>query len=97
MLALPENDGTERVVYYLSQILNDAETRYTPLEKLCLSLLYVSIYQTWNRKLKLMIFLEQDPYVEAQDPILEMSSLLLSNPLYWCLTNQKSKGELGLG
>jgi hypothetical protein len=28
-------------VYYLSWIMNDVETRYTPIEKLCLSLFYI--------------------------------------------------------
>nr|KYP72659.1 Transposon Ty3-I Gag-Pol polyprotein [Cajanus cajan] len=38
MLAQDDENGIERVIYYLSQMLVGAETRYTPLEKLCLSL-----------------------------------------------------------
>ena len=38
MLCQEYDDGIERVIYYLSRILNDAETRYTFIEKLCLSL-----------------------------------------------------------
>jgi hypothetical protein len=33
-------DGTERVTYYISRILNDSKTRYTYIEKLCMSLFY---------------------------------------------------------
>ena len=40
LLAQDAKDGTERVVYYLSHLLNDVETRHTPIEKLCLPLLY---------------------------------------------------------
>jgi len=38
LLAQDVDDDTERVVYYLSWLLKDANTRYTPIEKLCLSL-----------------------------------------------------------
>ena len=40
LLAQDSKKGTERAVYYLSWLLNDAETRYTPIEKLCLSLFH---------------------------------------------------------
>ena len=30
--------GPEKAVYYLSRVLNSTETRYTPIEKLCLAL-----------------------------------------------------------
>ena len=36
LLAQDSEDGTERAIYYLSRLLNDVETRYTPIEKLCL-------------------------------------------------------------
>ncbi|XP_050896046.1 uncharacterized protein LOC127102751 [Lathyrus oleraceus] len=38
MLAQENEDGVERAIYYLSRVLNDAETRYTSIEKLCLCL-----------------------------------------------------------
>ena len=38
MLAQENEDGIERAIYYLSRVLNDAETRYTSIEKLCLCL-----------------------------------------------------------
>ncbi|XP_058722974.1 uncharacterized protein LOC131594788 [Vicia villosa] len=38
MLAQEDENGIERVIYYLSRVLNDAETRYTLIEKLCLCL-----------------------------------------------------------
>ncbi|XP_050914866.1 uncharacterized protein LOC127129785 [Lathyrus oleraceus] len=38
MLAQENEDGVEIAIYYLSRVLNDAETRYTSIEKLCLCL-----------------------------------------------------------
>ncbi|KAL1321072.1 hypothetical protein AAHE18_14G102400 [Arachis hypogaea] len=40
MLAQDDENGHERAVYYLSRVLTDIETRYSPIEKLCLSLYY---------------------------------------------------------
>ncbi|XP_072081078.1 uncharacterized protein [Arachis hypogaea] len=37
-LAQDDENGHERAVYYLSRVLTDIETRYSPIEKLCLSL-----------------------------------------------------------
>ena len=37
---IQELEGKERVVFYLSRQLLDAETRYTPMEKLCLCLYF---------------------------------------------------------
>ena len=38
MLAQEDENGAERAIYYLSRVLNDAEKRYHPIEKLCLCL-----------------------------------------------------------
>ena len=38
MLAQEDEQGDKKVVYYLSQMLNEVETRYSPINKLCLSL-----------------------------------------------------------
>ena len=43
MLAQEDNNGIERAIYYLSRVLNDAETRYTSIEKLCLCLYFSCI------------------------------------------------------
>ena len=40
LLAQDTEDGIERAVYYLSQLLNDDEPRYTPIEKLCFPLFH---------------------------------------------------------
>ncbi|WJX67949.1 hypothetical protein P8452_52368 [Trifolium repens] len=40
MLAQEDDNGIENAVYYLSRVLNDAETRYTAIEKLCLCLYF---------------------------------------------------------
>ena len=36
MLAQEDENDAERAIYYLSMVLNDAEIRYHPSEKLCL-------------------------------------------------------------
>lgn len=40
MLAQVDDDGDERAIHYLSRIMNNAETIYTMVEKLCLSLYF---------------------------------------------------------
>ncbi|XP_050891471.1 uncharacterized protein LOC127096990 [Lathyrus oleraceus] len=40
MLAQEDDNGVERAIYYLSRVLNDAETRYSIVEKLCLCLYF---------------------------------------------------------
>jgi len=40
MLAQQDENGIEIVIYYLSRVLNDVETRYSPVEKLCLCLYF---------------------------------------------------------
>ena len=40
MLAQEDSNGIERAIYCLSRVLNDAETRYSNLEKLCLCLYF---------------------------------------------------------
>ena len=40
---IQEFEGKERVIYYLSRILIDAETRYSAIEKLCLCLYFSGI------------------------------------------------------
>ena len=40
LLAQNNVKGPEMVVYYLSRVLNSIETRYTPIEKLCLALYF---------------------------------------------------------
>ncbi|KAK2402401.1 hypothetical protein QL285_051924 [Trifolium repens] len=40
MLAQEDENGVEKTIYYLSRVLNDAETRYSVIEKLCLCLYF---------------------------------------------------------
>ncbi|XP_072073784.1 uncharacterized protein [Arachis hypogaea] len=40
MLTQDDENGHEQAVYYLSRVLTDIKTRYSPIEKLCLSLYY---------------------------------------------------------
>ncbi|XP_050897836.1 uncharacterized protein LOC127104712 [Lathyrus oleraceus] len=40
MLAQEDENGVERAIYYLSKLLNDAETRYSIVKKLCLCLYF---------------------------------------------------------
>ena len=45
MLAQEDENGVEKAIYYLSRVLNDAETRYSVIEKLCLCFVFF-LYQT---------------------------------------------------
>ncbi|XP_020973012.1 uncharacterized protein LOC110269489 [Arachis ipaensis] len=40
MLAQDDENGHERAIYYLIRVLTDIEARYSPVERLCLSLYY---------------------------------------------------------
>jgi len=40
MLPQEDENGVVRAIYYLSRVLNDVETRYSPIEKLCLCLYF---------------------------------------------------------
>ena len=40
LLAQNNYKGHEQAIYYLSRVLNTIETRYTPIEKLCLALYF---------------------------------------------------------
>ena len=40
MLAKEDDSGVERAIYYHSQVLNDASTRYSSIEKMCLILYF---------------------------------------------------------
>jgi len=40
MLAQEDENDVERTIYYISRLLNDAETKYHPSEKLCLCLYF---------------------------------------------------------
>ena len=40
LLAQNNSKGHEQAIYYLSRVLNPSETRYTPIEKLCLALYF---------------------------------------------------------
>lgn len=40
MLAQEDDNGVERAIYYLSRVLNDVETRYSLIEKICLCLYF---------------------------------------------------------
>jgi len=40
ILAQEDENGIQRAIYYLSRVLNDAETRYSHVEQLCLCLYF---------------------------------------------------------
>ncbi|KAM1635536.1 hypothetical protein TB1_012930 [Malus domestica] len=56
LLSKPEDGNVERPVYYASKALQDAETRYSNIEKLALALLLQSP-DTWGRMIKWAIAL----------------------------------------
>ena len=82
MLAQEDENGNERVVYYLSRVLNDVETRYTFIEKL-----YLALYFSY---LKLKYYLiPSEVYVISQTDVIKYT---LSSPILhgrvgkWMLT-----------
>lgn len=40
MLAQEDDNGVERAVYYHSRVLNDADSRYSLIEKMCMCLYF---------------------------------------------------------
>ncbi|KAM1068414.1 hypothetical protein ACFX2A_000387 [Malus domestica] len=42
LLAQNNEGGKEQAIYYLSRILTEVETRYSPLEELCLALYFTA-------------------------------------------------------
>ncbi|KAJ4968935.1 hypothetical protein NE237_015636 [Protea cynaroides] len=55
LLAQNNDQGAEQAVYYLSRVLTPVEQRYTPIEKLCLTLYFSS--QKWRvYMLPVMVF-----------------------------------------
>ncbi|XP_061999025.1 uncharacterized protein LOC133716331 [Rosa rugosa] len=42
LLAQDDEEGVEHAIFYLSRTLTDCETRYTPMEKLCLTLYFLA-------------------------------------------------------
>ena len=63
MLAHEDNDKNERTVYYLSKRFHDYETRYTPIEKSCFTLVCVV------QKLRQIILPSQIWIVARMDPL----------------------------
>ena len=42
MLCQKDTENKERAIYYLSKILIDYETRYTPMEKICYGIIFTT-------------------------------------------------------
>ena len=71
LLAQNNVKGHEQAVYYLSRVLNSTETRYTPIEKLCLALYFACT------KLRHYLIKSQE-YVVSQTDFMKY---MLSRPL----------------
>ncbi|XP_072086771.1 uncharacterized protein [Arachis hypogaea] len=71
MLTQNDENGHERAVYYLSRVLTDIETRYFPIEKLCLSLYYTCM------KLKCYMVAKLVKVIAQTDLIKYMLSFLM--------------------
>ncbi|XP_072074112.1 uncharacterized protein [Arachis hypogaea] len=71
MLAQEDENGNERVSYYLSRVLNDVESRYSPIEKLCLALYFSCL------KLKYYL-IPRNVYVISKFDVLKY---MLSSPI----------------
>ena len=63
MLAQESKDKVERAIYYLSKKMLEYETRYTPLEKACLALVWAT------RKLRHYLLAHSVMLVSRLDPI----------------------------
>ena len=83
LLAQNNAEGHERVVYYLNRVLNSTETRYTPIEKLCLAL-----YFTCTKLRHYLI--KSQVYVVSQTDLMKY---MLSRPL---ITRRIRKCSLAL-
>src|SRR5581483_11477403 len=73
LVLMEEFEGKERVVYYLSRKLIDAETRYPMVEKICLCLYYSCT------KLRHYLLLEECTIVGKADVIKYMLSVPMLN------------------
>nr|XP_025678255.1 uncharacterized protein LOC112778105 [Arachis hypogaea] len=71
MLAQEDENGNERVIYYLSRVLNDVQSRYSPIEKLCLALYFSCL------KLKYYL-IPRNVYVISKFDVLKY---MLSSPI----------------
>ena len=71
LMAQNNVEGHEQVVYYLSRVLSSTETRYTPIEKLCLSL-YFACTKLRHYLIKYQV------YVVSQ---IDLMKYMLSRPL----------------
>ena len=70
---IQEFEGEERVVFYLSRRLLDPETRYSPVEKLCLCLYFSCT------KLRHYLLSTECTVVSKTDVIKHMLSMLILN------------------
>ncbi|KAL1353230.1 hypothetical protein AAHE18_06G223400 [Arachis hypogaea] len=71
ILTQEDENGNERVIYYLSRVLNDVESRYSPIEKLCLALYFSCL------KLKYYL-IPRNVYVISKFDVLKY---MLSSPI----------------
>ncbi|XP_016199869.1 uncharacterized protein LOC107640881 [Arachis ipaensis] len=71
MLAQEDENGNERVIYYLSRVLNGVDSRYSPIEKLCLALYFSCL------KLKYYL-IPRNVYVISKFDVLKY---MLSSPI----------------
>ena len=83
LMAQNNDEGHEQIVYYLSRVLNSAETRYSPIEKLCLALYFACM------KLRHYLIKSQVYMVSQTD----LMKYMLSRPL---ITRRIRKWSLAL-
>ena len=70
---MQEFEGKERLIFYLSRRLLDPETRYSPIEKLCLCLYFSCT------KLRYYLLSAECTVVSKADVIKHMLSMLILN------------------
>ena len=72
---MQEFEGKERVIFYLSRRLLDLETRYSPVEKLCLCLYF------YCTKLRHYLLSAECTVVSKNDVVKHMLSMLILNEI----------------
>ena len=81
VLAQHDEEGKERATYYLSKLFNEAEKKYTTMEKTCAGMVWVA------QKLKHYFLAHEVQLIAKMDPI---KYLLEKSTLTECLVRWQS-------
>lgn len=81
LLAQKNDEGQERALHYLSRKMVDAENKYSPIEKMCLALIFPV------KKLRHYLLVHQTMLISKADPIkyIMTRSALSGNLAKWAV------------